>query len=78
MVSIVGIGPLANFGTDDRNRRGSTCEKAPFVIVYYAEGAILLTKCSLEAVNGEVASAILAVKIQCTDPLCNATLGVQC
>jgi hypothetical protein len=57
---------------------GSTCEKVPFVKVYYAERAILLTKCGLEAVDGEVASAILAVKIQCADPLCNATLEVQC
>ena len=77
IVSIVGIGPFANLGSDDRNGGGSACEKAPFVIVYYAKGVILLTKCGLEAVDREVASAILVVKVQCADPLCNATLGVQ-
>ena len=77
IVSIVGIGPFANLGSDDRNGGGSACEKAPFVIVYYAKGAMVLTKCGLEAVNREVASAILVVKVQCADPLCNATLGVQ-
>lgn len=51
----MGIGRFANLGTIWKT------------LIEYDDGAILLTKCGLEAVDRVVASAIPVVRAQCVD-----------
>jgi len=74
-VSIAGIGPFANLGTEERNKRAEAPvgEEPPFVIKHAErEMQLLLTESGLEAVGGVLADAISAVEVERANATCDA------
>jgi hypothetical protein len=68
-VSIAGIGPLANLGTEDRNKTAEAPDGGIIWVEHFErlEYEELLTKCCLESVCCVLADAIPAVQIEGTD-----------
>ena len=65
-MSIVGIGRVANLATIWK------------ILIEYDDGAVLLTKCGLEAVDRVDASAIYVVRSQGADASSNCLFRVRC
>ena len=77
-VSIAGIGPFANLGTEERNKRAEApVGKVTSFVIEHAEGEMrfLLTQCGLEAVGTVLADAVPAVEVERADAICNAGRG---